>query len=351
MELTAADIAQLVGGTVRGDASVRISGVNGIREAQPGDLTFVRGERYAKYLETTRASAVLMERAPAECGPTVIEVAHPDLAFAQVLGRFEAAQTAHPTGISPLAFLGEGVHLDGKVAIAAHASVASGVVLEDGVVLYSGVYVGAGARIGAGTVIYPNAIVREGCVIGARCIIHSGAAIGSDGFGFAPLGGRWMKIPQVGRVVLGDDVEVGSNSCIDRATFGETRIGQGTKIDNLVQIGHNVEIGEHCVVAGAVGIAGSTIIGNHVRIGALSGINGHIDIGDGATVAARSGVTKSVPAGAVVSGFPAIDHMVERKVMVAQQRVPELLRRVRHLERCIEAMEKKLHEQAENDSE
>ena len=199
MELTAADIAQLVGGTVRGDASVRISGVNGIREAQPGDLTFVRGERYAKYLETTRASAVLMERAPAECGPTVIEVAHPDLAFAQVLGRFEAAQTAHPTGISPLAFLGEGVHLDGKVAIAAHASVASGVVLEDGVVLYSGVYVGAGARIGAGTVIYPNAIVREGCVIGARCIIHSGAAIGSDGFGFAPLGGRWMKIPQVGR--------------------------------------------------------------------------------------------------------------------------------------------------------
>jgi len=156
--------------------------------------------------------------------------------------------------------------------------------------------------------------------------------------------GRWVKVPQVGRVVLGDDVEVGSNTAIDRATFGETRIGQGTKIDNLVQIGHNVRIGEHCVIAGKVGIAGSAVIGSHVRIGAQAGVNGHIEVGDGATIGARAGVTGSVPAGATVSGFPAIDHSQQRRVMVAQTHLPEMGRRLRQVERRMDALEQQRHE-------
>jgi len=351
MDMTTEDIARLTGGVVKGDGAVRITGVNGIREAHPGDLTFVRSARYASFLAATQASAVLMEEAPKDCRITVIEVAKPDLAFAAVLQHLGTQQVKHPSGVHPTASIAADARLAPGVALDAHVRIGEGAEIGERVVLYAGVYVGARAVIGAHTVVYPNVVIREYCSVGARCILHAGAIIGSDGFGFAPLEGRWAKIPQVGRAVLGDDVEVGANTCIDRATFGETRIGQGTKIDNLVQIGHNVEIGEHCVIAGKVGIAGSAVLGNWVRIGAATGIGGHLDIGDGATVAAWSGVTKAVPAGAVVSGFPAMDHAEARRILVAQQRVPELVRRVRRLERNTEAQEKNLHEQAANDSE
>lgn len=351
MDMTTEDIARLTGGVVKGDGGLRITGVNGIREARPGDITFIRSARYAAFLETTQASAVLMEEAPKDCRITVIEVSKPDLAFAAVLQHIGTQQLRHPSGIHPSAFIAVDAQLGPGVAVDAHVRIEEGAQIGEGVVLYAGVYVGAQVAIGAHTVVYPHVVIREHCSIGARCILHAGAVIGSDGFGFAPLEGRWAKIPQVGRAVLEEEVEVGANSCIDRATFGETRIKRGTKIDNLVQIGHNVEIGEHCVVAGKVGIAGSTVIGNWVRIGAAAGIGGHIDIGDGATVAAWSGVTKAVAAGAVVSGFPAMDHTEARRVLVAQQRVPELIRRVRKLERNTEVLEKKLHEQAEDHSE
>lgn len=344
MDMTVDEIAQLVGGVVKGDGHVRITGVNGIREAVPGELTFVRGLRYAAYLETTRASAVLIDKAPDPSPCVVIEVKSPDMAFAQVLLQFANELTRHPKGIHPTATVCEGVVLGDDASLDARVYVGQGTRIGAGTVLYAGVYVGENAVIGAGTVLYPNVVVREGCEIGDRCTIHAGAVIGTDGFGFAPMGGQWVKIPQIGRVILGDEVEVGSNTCIDRATFGETRIGRGTKIDNLVQIGHNVQIGEHCVLAGKVGVAGSTVIGNHVRIGAAAGINGHIDIGDGAAVAAWSGVTKSVPAGRIVSGYPAIEHEEDRKVLVARQRMPELIRRMRQLERSVEALEKELHE-------
>lgn len=351
MDMTTEDIARLTGGVVKGDGALRITGVNGIREARPGDLTFIRSARYAPLLDTTQASAVLMEAAPADCPITVIEVAKPDLAFAAVLQHLGAQQLRHPSGIHPSAVIADDAQLGPGVAVDAFVRIDEGAVIGEGVILYAGVYVGAGAVIGPQTVVYPRAVIRERCTIGARCMIYSGAVIGSDGFGFAPLDGRWAKIPQVGTTVLEDDVEVGANSCVDRATFGETRIRRGTKIDNLVQIGHNVQTGEHCVIAGNAGIAGSAVLGNWVRIGAGAGIGGHIDIGDGASVAGWSGVTKSVPAGAVVSGFPAMDHAEARRVLVAQQRVPDMLRRVRHLERNTEALEKKLHEQAENNSE
>lgn len=346
MELTAAEIANIVGGRLAGDPATCVSGVNGLDEAQPGDLVFVRGRRFLEQLKTTRAAAALVPEEVADCPLVQIVVENPDLAFVQVLQRLSAHQIPHPNGIHPAAIIGIGVSLGADVALDANVRIADYAVLGDRVVVYPGAYIGAGVRLGADTVVYPNVSIREHCEIGARCVIHANTVIGSDGFGFVPGPDGWFKIPQVGRVILGDDVEIGSNTAIDRATFGVTRIGCGTKIDNLVQIGHNVRVGEHCVIAGKVGIAGSAVIGNRVRIGAQAGINGHIEIGDGASIGARAGVTSSVPAGATVSGFPAIDHNQQRRVMVAQTHLPELGRRLRQLERRIEEMEQHRHEQA-----
>ena len=341
MNLTVNEIAAMVGGTVHGDGTTAITGVNGIEEAGEGDLIFVRDSKYAAMLSQSKASAVLIAEVPESCPMPAIEVGTPDLAFAQILQSIDTEQTHHPEGIHASASVHAEATLGDGVGVGANATIESGATLGDGVKVYAGAYVGREATLGPGTVVYPNVVIREGCKIGARCVIHSGAIIGSDGFGFAPLGGQWAKIPQVGIVVLGDDVEVGSCTCIDRATFGETVVGKGTKIDNIVQVGHNVQIGEHCAIAGTTGIAGSARIGNGVRIGASSGIKGHIEIGDQVTVAARSGVTNSIEPGRVVSGFPAIDHSEQRRVMVGQRRVPDLLRRVKQLERKLAALEDK----------
>jgi len=343
MNLTVNEIAAMIGGTVHGDGTTAITGVNGIEEAGEGDLIFVRDAKYAALLSESKASAVLIADVPDPCPMPAIQVGAPDLAFAQILQSIDTEQTHHPDGIDPAARVHAEATIGEGVGVGANATIEAGAQLGEGVKVYAGAFVGRDAALGAGTVVYPNAVIREGCRIGARCVIHSGAIIGSDGFGFAPLGGQWAKIPQVGIVVLGDDVEVGSCTCIDRATFGETVVGAGTKIDNLVQVGHNVRIGEHCAIAGTTGIAGSARIGNGVRIGASSGIIGHIEIGDNATVAARSGVTNSIEPGRVVSGFPAIDHSEQRRLMVGQRRVPDLLRRVKQLERKLAALEDQQH--------
>ncbi len=345
MDTTVGDIARLVGGTVLGEADTRITGVNSIADAGPGELSFIRDARYLPYLETTGAAAVLIARAPENPATTLILVPTPDLAFAQVLQSLaDTGQTRPAPGIHPSAAIADSARLGEAVFIDAHARIGENCVIGDRAMIYAGVFVGSGCVVGPDTVVHANVVLREQTVVGARCILHAGAILGSDGFGFAPLGGRWAKIPQVGTVELGDDVEIGSNTAIDRATFGVTRVGNGTKIDNLVQIGHNVRIGEHCVIAGKAGIAGSAVIGNHVRIGAGAGINGHIDIGDGATIGARAGVTKSVAPGSTVSGFPAMDHNLERRVLAAQHRLPDLLRRVRQLERAVQALEGRLHD-------
>lgn len=341
--MTLAQIADLTGGVLQGDGALEISGVNGIEEAQPGELVFVRDAKYAALLATTNASAVLIKELPEGCTLPAVLVPHPDIAFLQVLKHFEQAQTHHPQGLHPSAVVEPSARLGVNVSLGAHVCIEADAVIGDNSVLYAGVYIGRGSSVGEGSILYPNTVVREHCTLGARCILHAGAIVGSDGFGFAPMGGQWIKVPQIGRVVIGDDVEIGSATTIDRATFGETRIGTGTKIDNLCMVGHNVQIGEHCAIAGTVGIAGSAKIGNGVRIGASSGIAGHITIGDGATVAARAGVTSSVEPGAIVSGFPAIGHAEHRRVMVGQRRVPELLRRVKEMERHIQALEDKLN--------
>jgi len=347
--MTVGEIAALVGGVVHGDATVRITGVNGIKEAQPGEITFVRDGRYAPLLAESRASAVIMSAPPEGIAIPVVLSQMPDLAFAQVLQLCEFEQTQPPPpGVHPLAVLGENVSLGKDVRIDAFVRVADNVVLGDGVTLYAGCYIGHGSRIGAGSVLHANVVLRELTEIGERCMLHAGCIIGSDGFGFANMGGRWMKIPQVGRVVIGDDVEIGSNTTIDRATFGVTLIKRGTKIDNLVQIGHNCQIGEDCAIAGMAGVAGSAVLEDRVRIGAGGGVNGHITIGEGATVAAYGGATKSVAPGLIVSGFPAIEHNEERRAIVARLRVPELIRRMKQLERQVAALEEKLDAEAKD---
>ena len=333
MDKSLAEIAELIGGTVIGDATTRISGVNGIKQAGRGELTFVSNLRYLPFLETTHASAAIVGAAVTSAPIPVIQVAKPDVAFWTVLKHVADSEVTHPhAGVHPTAAIGDNVRLGADVAIDAHVRIADGCVIGDGVVLYAGVYIGQDSVIGGNTVVYPNVVIRERVTLGARCIIHGGAVIGADGFGFVPLGKAQFKIPQVGTVVIGDDVEIGANTTIDRATFGRTVVGNGTKIDNLVQIGHNVEIGEHCVISGTTGISGSTIIGNNVMIGGQAGIGGHIDIGDRAIIAARTGVTKSVEPGKMVSGFPMKEHKEDLRIMACISRLPQLARRVHELE-------------------
>ena len=351
MQKTVNEIAQMLGGRLVGDGVGLVTGLNGIREAGERDLTFVIDPRYFQYLDITKAAAILVPEGYSNgTARPVIEVKNPYQSFATLLRAFEEETLVHPTGIHPLAVVGENAVLAQNVAVGAHAVVEADSQLGEGVVIYPGVYVGRGSVIGPGTVIYPNAVIRERSKIGARCIIHSNVSIGSDGFGFSLLDGKHAKIPQVGRVVIGDDVEIGSNTAIDRATCGATVVGSGTKIDNLVQVGHNVQIGEHCTISGSTGISGSARIGNRVTIGGQAGIGGHVEIGDDAIIAGRSGVTKSVAPGKIVSGFPAHDHEANKRLMVSQRHLPAMQRRLRALEREFDKLRREIDGQATDDT-
>ena len=338
MEMTVEQIAQLVGGTVQGNPDVAICSVNGVHEAGAGELTFARSKRYFPQLLESKASAALVPCPVPEAPMTTICVNQPDVAFLMVLQQFAPVSTHPVRGVHPGAVVSPDAQLGKDIAVAPFAVIEAGALIGDRAVIYPGVYIGEKCAVGADTILYPNVVLREETELGARCIVHAGACVGSDGFGFADLGGVWHKIPQTGKVIVGDDVEIGSCTTVDRATFGLTRIGSGTKIDNLVQIGHNVHLGEHCAIAGKAGLAGSGRIGSHVRIGADAGVAGHISVGDGVTVGARAGVMRSVEAGKTVSGFPAIDHGQQRRVLVAQQRTPEMLRRIADLERQLKEL-------------
>lgn len=348
MDISLQEIAHLTGGTLIGDGSVRVCGINGIRQAGPGELTFLAQPRYRDFLATTQAAGVLVPADTVAPGKNVIQVANPYVALAQLLHMVEAETLIHPTGRHPSAVVAEGATLGEGVALDAHVVVAEGCTIGDRTVLYAGVYIGRNCSVGPDCVLYPNVVLREGTRVGARCIIHSGTVLGSDGFGFVFAEGRQQKIPQIGTVVLEDDVEIGANSAVDRAAVGSTTIGQGTKIDNLVQIGHNVQIGKHCVVSGQAGIAGSASIGNYVALGARAGIAGHIEIGDGVMVGALAGVTKSHPVKKVISGFPAKDHDEEKRIQAGLRNLPGLLRRVRVLEDRLRELEGQRHGTSED---
>jgi UDP-3-O-[3-hydroxymyristoyl] glucosamine N-acyltransferase len=341
MEWTLKELAEFVGGTVAGDGAVRIRGVGGLRDAREGDITFLANPKYEPLLASTRASAVIV--APGVRAPIpALVAANPDLAFARVAERFNGAPPRPAPGIHPSAVVAPDVRLGREVAVGAGAVVESGASIGDRTVLYPQVYVGHGAAIGSDCVLYPQVVVREKCVLGARVILHSGAVVGADGFGYATEGGVHHKIPQVGIVVVEDDVEIGANVTVDRARFGRTVIGRGTKIDNLVQIGHNVQIGEHCLIVAQAGISGSTRLGRGVVLGGQAGLAGHLEVGDGAAVTAQAGVSKNVPPGAVVSGEHAVDMRVHLRQMAALAKLPEALAEIKRLRREVEDLRRKL---------
>ncbi len=342
MEVALKEIGTLVDGEIIGSPETPITGISGLQEAVPGDITFLANPKYAPLVPQTKASAVIVsERQPGDIAQVVVP--NPDYAFAKVVEHYGPRPRPMADGVHPAAIIGEGVEIDDDVTIGAYAVVGDSARIGAGTTIFPHVYIGCDATLGRDCTIYPHVTVREGCRLGERVILHSGAVIGSDGFGYATVEGVHHKIPQVGVVVLGDDVEIGAGTSIDRARFGQTVVGKGTKVDNLVQIAHNVNTGEHCIVVAQVGIAGSTTIGDHVTLCGQSAINGHITIGDGAIVTARAGVSKSIPAKAVVQGLPAqpmkqnqIQEVAIRRLPRTQETVRLLLKRVEELERRLD---------------
>ncbi len=334
------EIAKLIGGVVIGDGNTQITGICGIREAGPGHLTFIANSKYQHLLETTRASAVITSRDIPSAPLPIIQADNPSLAFAKLASLVNPEVEQRPHGISPKAVLGKRVRLGKGAAIQAFAVIEDEVEIGDRTVIYSGCYIGRRTRIGNDCLIYPNVSIREKVEVGHRVIIHSGTSIGSDGFGFATVQGIHHKIPQIGTVAIQDDVEIGANVTIDRARFGKTIIGKGTKIDNLVQIAHNVEVGPNSIIVAQAGISGSTKLGRNVVLAGQSGVVGHITIGDNVMVGAQAGVSKSVPPNTNVWGYPAKPHARAKRVNAAVQRLPELFDKVQQLQRRLESMEK-----------
>jgi UDP-3-O-[3-hydroxymyristoyl] glucosamine N-acyltransferase len=338
------EIAELLGGTLIGDPELLITGVARIDEAAPGTITFLSNPRYQKHIATTRASAVLIAPDVLAEGITRIVVKDPRRAFARLLTLFYPQETPPPEGIHPTAVVGEDVTLGERVRIGAHTIIGAGCRIAADVTLYPNITIGAQVTIGEKSVIHSGVRIRHGVTIGKRVVIQDNAVIGSDGFGFAPdEAGEYEKIPQVGTVVIEDDVEIGACCTVDRATLGETRIETGAKLDNLIQVAHNVVIGANTVIAAQTGISGSTKIGKNCMIGGQVGFVGHIALGDGSQVGAQSGVSKSHPAGSRIFGYPARNLQDELKIQASLKNLPELMRTVQHLQRIVQELATKKH--------
>ena len=334
-------IHQLVGGELFGDGETQISALASLPESHPQALSFIANDKSVKSAAGLRAGALLVHRYYPDVDSPQIVVGHPLLAFAQVAQKFFAP---HPPfrGIAEQLTRGADVRIGADPSVWPFVTLGDRVTIGNRVTLYPGVYVGSDCRIGDDAILYPNVVVREGCSLGNRVIIHSGTVIGGDGFGYVQHQGRHHKIPQLGGVIIEDDVELGANVTVDRATLGNTTIKRGTKIDNLVQIAHNVTIGEHSILVAQVGIAGSSTIGHHVMIGGQAGIGDHLHIGDQVMVAARAGVNRSLEPNQVVSGAPVMPHETWMKAQAVIPRLPELRQLVRSLEQRVATLEAQL---------
>jgi UDP-3-O-[3-hydroxymyristoyl] glucosamine N-acyltransferase len=344
MKKTLKEIADFIGGEVVGSPAIVITGVSGIKEAQEGDITFLANPKYFPLIEKTGASAIITSKEVKEASKPIIRTDNPSLAFAKIVSLTEPGEIRRPKGIHQTAILGKNVIIGRDVAIGPYVVIEDDVSIGDKAIIYSGCFIGHHSKIGSDTLIYANVSIRERITIGERVIIHSGTVIGSDGFGFATIEGLHHKIPQVGTVEIGDDVEIGANVAIDRARFEKTIIGNGTKIDNLVQIAHNVVIGKNSIVVAQVGISGSTTVGNNVILAGQVGLVGHINIGDNVVVMAQSGVSKSIPAGTMAWGYPAKPASQAKKTNACVQNLPRLYDTVSELKKKIEELEARLKE-------
>ena len=330
---TLAALAELVGGALHGDGSIAVSGVADLESARPGQLTFIAHEKSIDRLLASRATAAVVPVSAREYPLPVIKVRDPSLATALIHTHF-LAQPFLATGIDPRAVVGEGCQIPEAVAIGPLVVIGKGVVLGQRVTLEPGVVLGDGVLIHDDTTLKANVTIGRGTIIGSRVTIHSGTVIGSDGFGYATDHlGHHLKRPHVGIVQIDDDVEIGANACIDRATFGRTWIKRGVKIDNLVQIAHNVEVGEDSIIVSQVGISGSTTLGTGVVLGGQVGVAGHLRIGDRVMAAAKTGIHATVAERSVVSGFPAIPHQLWLRIAALVVKLPELVKEVRTLKK------------------
>ncbi|MBI3088315.1 MAG: UDP-3-O-(3-hydroxymyristoyl)glucosamine N-acyltransferase [Candidatus Omnitrophica bacterium] len=329
MSYTLRTIQELIGGELVGNEDEEILGINALDAAQAGELTFAEDDRYAPQVRVSRASAIIVSpKFPPIADKNLLRVANPRVAFMKVTGLFRAAPST-PAGIHPTAVVSSQAHLADEVTVAEYAVIRADARIGRGTVIESGAHVGMGVVIGEDCFIGPNVVLMHGARVGSRVLLHGGTVIGADGFGYVWAEGRHAKIPQLGNVIIEDDVELGANVCVDRATFGSTIIRRGTKVDNLVQIAHNDVIGEDVIITGQVGFAGSVTVGNRAMFGGQSGVVDHITIGDDARIGAATPVTKDVKAGEMVWGFPARPIARVKRELAALSQLPKLLQRMR----------------------
>lgn len=336
MEFSADLIAQQVGGIVEGDGSVTVSTFSKIEEAAPGSITFLANPKYTHHIYSTNASVVLVRKdfvAEHPVRATLIRVDDPYATLSELLTMVAKFMFVIPTGIEQPCHIAEDITPDADSYVGAFAYIGEGAKLGKGVKIFPQAYVGRNVTIGDGTILYPGVKIYDGCKIGARCIIHSGAVIGADGFGFAPTADGYHKIPQIGIVEIDDDVEIGANTTVDRATMGATRVGRGTKLDNLIQVAHNVEIGQSTVIAAQTGVAGSTKIGDWCMIGGQVGFAGHIHVGDKVQIGAQSGIPNNVADESQLMGYPAVPAREFMKQSAYIKRLGQLFKRVDELEK------------------
>jgi UDP-3-O-[3-hydroxymyristoyl] glucosamine N-acyltransferase len=332
------ELALMLGGEIVGDPEIEIRGAAGVHEVNEGEITFLSDMKLMRECAGSKASCVIVKDFISGIEKAQVIVRNPLYAFAKVLEHFSAP--VQYTGISSDAFVSEKAGIGKDVSIHPFAFISENVVIGDHTVIHPGVFIGRDTVVGAQCVLYPNVTVREKVTLGDRVIVHSGSVIGSDGFGYVMEGGRHYKIPQVGGVIIGDDVEIGAGVTIDRATTGNTKIGSGTKIDNLVQIGHNVKIGEHAILVAQVGVGGSTEIGNFVVLGGQVGVADHSRIDDGCMAGAKSGIFGHLEKG-VYSGVPVIPHRDWLKATALFARLPDLNKRIKELEEKIRILERR----------
>lgn len=331
------ELAALAGGSVKGDGKSVITGFASLEDAGPGDIAFAAEKKYFKAALASKASAIIAA-SEIEGVENLLIARNPQLAFVKAVEALSPAERPE-AGISSKAEVHPGASIGSGVSIQSFCVVEDGAKIGGGTILYPGVCIGKGASVGSGCVLYQGVVVREGCVVGDRVIIHCNSVVGSDGFGYAREGAKYAKVPQKGIVRIGDDVELGACVTVDRATLGETVIGRGTKIDNLVQIAHNVKIGEDTVIVAQAGIAGSTKIGSRSQLGGQVGVAGHITIGDEVGVGAQSGVTGSLPSRGVFSGMPAIPHGEWLRAATVFTKLPELKKKISELEKRLSELE------------